>query len=68
MDHKRCASCSKKLYIVSTFTCKCESNYCPMHRMPESHDCSKQDLFKQEGISRLEKSLVKVVANKIIVF
>jgi hypothetical protein len=68
MDPKRCGACSKKLGIVSTFSCKCENNYCSMHRMPEYHNCSKIDIFKQDGISRLEKTLIKVVAQKIPVF
>ena len=65
MDPKRCASCSKKLSIVSTFSCKCENNHCMAHRMPESHNCSKLELYKTEGIARLEKTLIKVVAQKI---
>ena len=65
MDPKRCASCSKKLSIVSSFSCKCDNNYCAIHRMPEDHICSKLDVYKKEGISLLEKKLIKVVAQKI---
>jgi predicted nucleic acid binding AN1-type Zn finger protein len=67
MESTRCSSCSKKIGIATTFTCKCSSKYCALHRMPESHSCSSLKQIREEELSRLEKKLEKVVAAKIIV-
>jgi len=30
--------CKKKLSLIS-FSCKCEKEFCNIHRIPESHNC-----------------------------
>ena len=65
MDSKRCGACSKKLTIVSSFSCKCDNNYCAIHRIPENHECSHISMFKQDGIDKLQKQLIKVVNQKV---
>ncbi len=66
MESTRCSSCSKKIGISNTFTCKCQGKYCPVHRMPESHSCSSLKQMRDDELARLEKKLEKVVAPKII--
>jgi predicted nucleic acid binding AN1-type Zn finger protein len=65
MDSNKCGECSKKLTIVSKFSCKCDNNYCAIHRMPENHQCSHINIFKQNGIDKLQKQLIKVVNQKV---
>jgi predicted nucleic acid binding AN1-type Zn finger protein len=36
---ERCFTCHKKINILN-FTCKfCESKFCSLHQLPESHEC-----------------------------
>ena len=60
----RCVVCNKKLGI-NPFVCKCEQNFCGLHRHPESHKCTYN--FKEEGLKKLYKNLVKVGPTKIAV-
>ena len=66
MESTRCSSCSKKIGISTTFTCKCQGKYCAVHRMPENHSCSSLKQIRADELARLEKKLEKVVAPKII--
>lgn len=56
------AECKKKL-MLSDFACRCENYYCGSHRHAESHTCSFN--FKGQGVTLLEKQLVKSVASKL---
>jgi hypothetical protein len=54
----KCSVCKKKLILAGTFDCACDEykRYCPTHRFPEEHSCTK-------GKSKVE--LIKVVADKL---
>jgi hypothetical protein len=54
----KCSVCKKKLILAGTFDCACDEHkrYCPTHRFPEEHACTK-------GKSKVE--LIKVVADKL---
>jgi len=54
------ADCRVKL-MLTDMACKCESRFCSMHRMPESHKCTFD--FKAAGRAQLEKALVKVTSS-----
>ena len=40
-SNMRCAydGCKKKIKITA-FKCRCGKLFCPLHRIPETHDCS----------------------------
>lgn len=57
------AKCNKKIGL-NGYTCKCTHIFCDKHRFPEYHGCTYD--FKKDGISKLEKDNVKIVAEKII--
>jgi len=40
MDHKRCATCQKKLGVCEGIECRCQSVFCSIHRYPEKHQCT----------------------------
>ncbi|KAJ3129342.1 hypothetical protein HK098_001754 [Nowakowskiella sp. JEL0407] len=44
---KRCAQCKKKLGLVTAFKCRCNANFCNLHRLPEVHKCTFN--YKDEG-------------------
>ena len=58
----RCShtDCRVKL-MLTDMACKCESRFCSMHRMPESHKCTFD--FKAAARVLLEKNLVKVTSS-----
>ena len=60
----RCAfeSCKKKIKMTDT-QCRCEQIFCPLHRLPESHNCTFD--YKNLGKNILKKTLEKVVNDKI---
>jgi len=58
----RCATCNKKLGLLG-FECKCGMLFCSSHLLAEYHNCTYD--FKTEQCKRLEKSLVKVVHEKV---
>jgi len=58
----RCAMCNKKLGLLG-FECKCGKMFCSSHLLAEYHNCTYD--FKTEQCKRLEKSLVKVVHEKV---
>ena len=60
----KCVVCRKKLGIMP-FDCKCDGQFCAIHRAPETHNCTFD--FKSDGLKKLEKKLVKVVGSKIVV-
>lgn len=58
----RCAICNKKVGLLG-FGCRCgDSQYCSIHRLPESHNCT----FNHQSYGRenLSQNMVKVVADK----
>lgn len=59
----RCAICKKKLGVLG-FECKCKLMFCSEHLTPETHNCAFD--YKNEQCKKLEKTLVKVVADKVI--
>lgn len=54
----KCSICKKKLILAATFDCGCDEfkRYCPTHRFPEEHACSKE---------KAKINLIKVVADKL---
>lgn len=59
----RCTMCNKKLGLLG-FECKCNLMFCSSHLNPETHSCTFD--YKSEQSKKLEKTLVKVVADKVI--
>ena len=55
--------CSRKLSLIP-FSCKCEKDFCNIHRMPESHNCLFD--YKTEGRKYLEKQNISVTFEKVI--
>ena len=62
---KRCnhPDCRKKIKLTDT-KCRCELLFCPIHRLPEYHNCNIN--YKTEGKKILENKLIKVDHQKII--
>ena len=60
---KKCHHCKKKLSLMN-YTCRCCNTFCPNCRLPEDHNCTFD--MKTYLRKKLEKSLVKVVPDKII--
>ena len=56
-------TCTKKLTITSSFTCRCQLMFCPKHRHPESHNCNFD--YKTEGRKMLEASIPLVLMPKL---
>jgi len=62
-EQKRCGCCKKKL-CISDFSCaKCQTRYCSMHRLPETHACPHD--FMKEGKALLEKRNPRIIGDKI---
>lgn len=63
---KKCGHCKGKLGIVH-YDCKCSTihHFCTKCRLPEVHNC--QYDFKSDSKKILEKQLVKVEYEKVIV-
>lgn len=59
----RCALCSKKTGLATTFTCRCEKTFCTAHRYPEAHNCAFD--YKSEGRKEIEENNPLVVAPKL---
>lgn len=59
----RCSKegCKKKLPIVS-YPCKCNHNFCDLHKYPEEHTCS-FDYF-QENQKKMQNNLSTIVYTK----
>lgn len=60
----KCQHTDCKLKVQLDVPCKCCKKFCPKHRMPEDHACSFD--FKETGKVTLSSTLVKVVAEKVI--
>ena len=58
----KCAFCKKKVGLLG-FECKCGKLFCVTHLMAESHNCTYN--YKQEQSDKLQKSLIKVVHEKV---
>lgn len=59
----RCAVCSKKTGLATTFECRCLKKFCAVHRNPEAHSCSYD--YKGEGRKELKESNPVIVAQKL---
>lgn len=46
---KKCDFCSKKVGFLG-FECKCKNVYCPLHRLPENHQCSFNHRFFEKTL------------------
>jgi hypothetical protein len=64
----KCNCCNKKISLSEEIIskCSCEKLHCLLHRLPELHDCKAILEIKQKSRNKLEKSLVRVDAEKII--
>ena len=61
----RCAAsgCRKRVHLIP-YKCRCNKEFCMLHRMPEEHICEFD--YKSFGMKELEKANPVVVADKII--
>jgi predicted nucleic acid binding AN1-type Zn finger protein len=68
MIRMRCqhTDCKKKITLIQTHTneCRCKKVFCDQHRLPETHICDVD--HKAEGRIILQKTLIEVKADKII--
>ena len=55
--------CGKKLGLIP-FKCRCEKEFCGIHRMPEKHSCSFD--YKTLGRLFLEENNKKISFEKVI--
>lgn len=58
----RCYICKKKLGLLP-FRCKCEKDFCALHRAPEDHECTFD--FKSDARIVLEKNNPVCESNKL---
>ncbi|ESN95130.1 hypothetical protein HELRODRAFT_87141 [Helobdella robusta] len=61
-NKKRCFECRCKLDLAlqAIGKCKCDYIFCPLHRLPEQHNCT----FDHKEVSREEARLKMVVFKK----
>ena len=59
----RCSvtNCKRKLHLTA-MTCRCNLQFCDIHRMPEDHSCSYD--YRSEGRKAMEKHLSSIVFTK----
>jgi len=61
--HHRCELCRRKLILLDTLiVCKCDKNYCAVHRLPETHNCN---CLKEKEPVILEKVVKDKLVDKI---
>jgi predicted nucleic acid binding AN1-type Zn finger protein len=60
----RCTQCNKRTGILG-FDCRCGGNFCASHRFTDQHNCPCIEEIKKEGLEKLAKNNVKVVADKL---
>jgi hypothetical protein len=63
-ERANCAQCSKKLGPAQVYVCKCQQNFCSMHRYSDRHCCSFD--YKSVGKTELEKNNPLVKKDKIL--
>lgn len=66
-NSNRCnlSECNKRLTLTeSTMKCKCGNIFCTTHRFSEKHNCTFD--YRGEAKQKIEQSLNKVIADKII--
>ncbi|KAL3873026.1 hypothetical protein ACJMK2_036188 [Sinanodonta woodiana] len=58
-DRKRCGICKCKLELAQRAIgrCRCDSVFCPMHRLPEQHNCTFD--HKEDGRREAREKMVK---------
>lgn len=58
-----CASCNKKLSVISRLQCKCQNYYCKKHFFADSHSCT----YDYRGLNKeiLDKTNPKVDFSKV---
>lgn len=62
---KKCTTCKKKLPLVS-LTCKCGLEFCSLHRLAESHNCTfNYRLVEKDKLSKLLLNSGPTKINKI---
>lgn len=54
--------CNKKLTITS-FECQCLKKFCPIHRLPENHECTFD--YVNDGKEKIKKNNPIVINSKI---
>eukprot|EP00118_Oscarella_pearsei_P026294 m.309728 g.309728 ORF g.309728 m.309728 type:complete len:440 (+) comp47509_c0_seq1:222-1541(+) len=59
----RCSVCQKKTTLVTSFSCRCGRNFCPIHRYAEMHNCTFD--YKAEGRQFLKQANPVVQAPKL---
>ena len=62
----KCNVCNKKLNIIQLEICKCENNFCDIHRFPETHNCIEIKNIISEQREKLKLTLEKVENSKVI--
>ncbi len=54
--------CNKKLKLIDfNFICKCNNNYCKIHRLPENHDCT----YDYKEINKKEKIIESMLCKSV---
>lgn len=57
-----CFTCNKKTGLLG-FSCKCDNNFCSMHRHAENHKCTYD--FKSDAIQKLIKDNPLIAGDKV---
>lgn len=57
------SDCRKKLTLTSSFSCRCEGQFCALHRHPETHACTFD--YKTEGRRALAASNPMITIPKL---
>lgn len=58
----KCMVCNKKLGLTP-FKCKCERDFCSIHRAPEDHSCTYD--FKSNFKTDLHKNMPICISDKL---
>ena len=68
LSKNKCHTCSKKLNLIKLeiSKCKCENNFCDLHRFPETHNCSEMKNIVNQQREKLRLTLEKVDNSKVI--
>jgi predicted nucleic acid binding AN1-type Zn finger protein len=66
----RCAenTCVVKISLLDKTinTCICGKIFCPLHRLPEAHQCTARKEAKELQLTKLKGTMPKIEATKIL--
>lgn len=65
MTVTRCShpDCKKKLTIINSYSCRCNSLFCDKHRLPELHNCTfnNKNYNKSKLIEKMKSNTNKMI-------